>query len=404
MISSEVQRTLVKSPPELWAELSNPEALARHLGELGEIRIVRVDPEKSVEWEAENTTGKVSISASGWGTRVTLEVTREHVPAEEPAAQAASAPAEAAEPLPEAAEPQPDAVEPLPEPVEPVSDAPEPLPHAPEPHLDPEPACEATGPVPEGVPHVPEPGGEPDLRSDGELEDLGYGEAEDEDPEAIVAVSPAVAATAAGERAAALAASEPEEPESVEPPKTGRRGFFARLFGRRSRTADVAGVRVSIAVEEPVTPSHEPDALEYEEEDTAPLPATGAELPPAAEDTEPVSVDGYEPGEDRVAVQAHTHTAVTLAVDPAPETSGDGDHGLEASGPAAGQPPALPDEEPPEIVADGEPPEAGADAGVPDLAAELRAAEEAMERQITDVLTGVLDRLGAAHHRPFSRA
>ena len=41
MISSEVQRTLVKSPPELWAELSDPAALARHLGELGEIRIVR---------------------------------------------------------------------------------------------------------------------------------------------------------------------------------------------------------------------------------------------------------------------------------------------------------------------------------------------------------------------------
>ena len=52
MISSEVQRTLVKSPPELWAELSDPDALARHLGELGEIRITRVEPEEKVEWEA----------------------------------------------------------------------------------------------------------------------------------------------------------------------------------------------------------------------------------------------------------------------------------------------------------------------------------------------------------------
>ena len=42
MISTEVQRTLVKSPPELWAELSDPAALARHLGDLGEIRITRV--------------------------------------------------------------------------------------------------------------------------------------------------------------------------------------------------------------------------------------------------------------------------------------------------------------------------------------------------------------------------
>jgi hypothetical protein len=77
MISSEVQRTLVKSPPELWAELSDPAALARHLGELGEIRITRTEPEKTVEWEAENTTGTVSIQASGWGTRVTLSVTKE---------------------------------------------------------------------------------------------------------------------------------------------------------------------------------------------------------------------------------------------------------------------------------------------------------------------------------------
>jgi len=44
MISSEVQRTLVKSPPELWAELSDPAALARHLGELGEIKIIRIEP------------------------------------------------------------------------------------------------------------------------------------------------------------------------------------------------------------------------------------------------------------------------------------------------------------------------------------------------------------------------
>ena len=50
MISSEVQRTLVKSPPELWTELSDPDALARHLGELGEIRITRTEPEKAAQW------------------------------------------------------------------------------------------------------------------------------------------------------------------------------------------------------------------------------------------------------------------------------------------------------------------------------------------------------------------
>ena len=77
MISSEVQRTLVKSPPELWTELSDPTALARHLSELGEIRITRIEPEKTVEWEAADITGKVLLKPSGWGTKVTLTVARE---------------------------------------------------------------------------------------------------------------------------------------------------------------------------------------------------------------------------------------------------------------------------------------------------------------------------------------
>ena len=72
MISSEVQRTLVKSPPELWSELSDPDALARHLGALGEIRITRAEPESLVEWEADGASGSVRIRPSGWGTRVAL--------------------------------------------------------------------------------------------------------------------------------------------------------------------------------------------------------------------------------------------------------------------------------------------------------------------------------------------
>ena len=75
-VSTEVQRTLVKSPPELWSELSNPDALARHLSELGEIRITAVEPETKVEWEAEGASGIVQLKQSGWGTKVTLSVTR----------------------------------------------------------------------------------------------------------------------------------------------------------------------------------------------------------------------------------------------------------------------------------------------------------------------------------------
>jgi hypothetical protein len=83
MVIAEAERTLVKSPPELWSELSDPTALARHLGELGEIRIVRTQPEQSVEWEAqEHTRGTVEIKPSGWGTKVTLSVTIEQPRAE----------------------------------------------------------------------------------------------------------------------------------------------------------------------------------------------------------------------------------------------------------------------------------------------------------------------------------
>jgi hypothetical protein len=66
-------RTLVKSPPELWAECSDAASLARHLNQsFGEIRITRLEPESSVVWEGERASGTVRIEPSGWGTRVTL--------------------------------------------------------------------------------------------------------------------------------------------------------------------------------------------------------------------------------------------------------------------------------------------------------------------------------------------
>jgi hypothetical protein len=38
------------------------------------------------------------------------------------------------------------------------------------------------------------------------------------------------------------------------------------------------------------------------------------------------------------------------------------------------------------------------------LSSELRTAEETTEEHVRMVLTSVLDRLGSAHHRPFSRS
>ena len=66
------KRTLVKSPPELWSELSEVERLARHLGAFGEIKITKLEPERTVAWEGESASGTVSIEPSGWGTKVIL--------------------------------------------------------------------------------------------------------------------------------------------------------------------------------------------------------------------------------------------------------------------------------------------------------------------------------------------
>jgi hypothetical protein len=142
-VSTEVQRTLVKSPPELWAELSDPEALGRHLGELDGVRITRTVPETLLEWEAEAASGAVQLKASGFGTRVVLSLTRDV--SEPPAAAKPEPEAVVEEPEPEpepvAAEPEPESVaaEPKPEPAaaepepEPVAAEPEPEPAAAEP-------------------------------------------------------------------------------------------------------------------------------------------------------------------------------------------------------------------------------------------------------------------------------
>jgi hypothetical protein len=279
MVSSEVQRTLVKSPPELWAELSDPAALARHLGELGEIRIVRTDPESTVEWAAENTTGTVSIKPSGWGTKVTLSVTRE---------------------MPEAAA----------------------QPQAP-------PETEAPGP---GV--AAEPVTIAGATSEAEPTALGT------ETEAETTAKPEPAPETAD-----VPHIEPQ-PESEPDP---RRGFFARLFGRRRKTE--------------LPPSFgQPDAFAAVTNALAPE-TFAAEHPFAV-------VPSVQPAPAQPAPEQ-------TAPDPPP-----------ASDPAAPEP----------IARDIQTAQAD---GIP---AELMAAEEAGAEEVTAVLTAVLDRLGAAHHRPFSRS
>jgi hypothetical protein len=137
----EAKRTLVKSPPELWAELSDMSALARHLGEFGEIRITRTEPETVVEWEGDLASGSVRLEPSGWGTKVTLTALPVMVdpPPPEP------------EPEPEP-DPDPEPDPPRPRfwarlwrrrPPEPPPEAPEPEPVAATPPPEPLPAIEA---------------------------------------------------------------------------------------------------------------------------------------------------------------------------------------------------------------------------------------------------------------------
>jgi hypothetical protein len=409
MISSEVQRTLVKSPPELWAELSSPDGLARHLGELGEIRITATEPESRVEWQAENTTGTVLIKPSGWGTKVTLSVTRELAPPAPQAAADADAPA-----------PEPPREDHLPAPgADPQPDAPAAgaeLPQAPDAAVE---TAGATGAeLQEGVqetdeaatprPHA-EPAGEILLRPHTAA---GRWEAQavwHEQAAAFPERPPAQAQRPAhplpeAEAQAPAACDGPgfEEPEGAAP--APRPGFFARLFRRR-------GAAPAIEVPE-AEPETDPPADER----------VGDGLPedafaPGEPAAEVVAEVGGERDEDATeapdagAIATPSPTAVAAALEevPAPEPPAESDPGPDEA--QWGQPPRElpnaaegrePESEPPPAAAERPAPAAEHDGA--GISAELAAAEEAATADVTAVLTAALDRLGAAHHRPFSRA
>jgi hypothetical protein len=105
------KRTLVKSQPELWEELSELERLAKHLGAFGEIKITKLEPEHTVAWEGQCACGTVSIEPSGWGTKVTLTaaLVEDGDPPEQEEPVGAAGGGE--EPAPDAADAAADAVE-----------------------------------------------------------------------------------------------------------------------------------------------------------------------------------------------------------------------------------------------------------------------------------------------------
>jgi len=72
MERSTAQRRPVTSPPELWAEVSDGDALGRRLAQFGAIRITRCEPETTVAWEGDRASGTVELAAAGLRTSVTL--------------------------------------------------------------------------------------------------------------------------------------------------------------------------------------------------------------------------------------------------------------------------------------------------------------------------------------------
>ena len=68
MATYEVSRTLVKSPPELWAELEGD-----RLGTaVGAVNVRATEPEREIAWEADGAAGLARLEPSSWGTKVTL--------------------------------------------------------------------------------------------------------------------------------------------------------------------------------------------------------------------------------------------------------------------------------------------------------------------------------------------
>ena len=67
MPTVELERTLVKSPPELWDELASEQALGRWLGQ---VRVSAAEPPHRLEWDSDIAHGVIELEASGWGTKV----------------------------------------------------------------------------------------------------------------------------------------------------------------------------------------------------------------------------------------------------------------------------------------------------------------------------------------------
>jgi hypothetical protein len=358
MTSAQVQRTLVKSPPELWAELSDPASLARHLGELGEIRITRVEPEHKVEWTADHASGSVLIKPSAWGTRVTLTASREH--SGDPRCAAAAAPGALASVRPT---PPPQFAPGRSGPALPALEA-SPPPASPSAQPPLEGAAALTAPAESAIASQRDPATAPAERAAA----AEPATSTRDDTSAPTRDRPAARRDHAGTSTQAPAAPEPvapegppgREPTAPEPAGDSRRGFFARLL-HRLRGAEPVGVstHANDPPQQAALAAHEP------------LSTTARAPSPALDRGD----------DDSLESRAEEPQPAVPAPEPTPEAATAQTLDKPMDGPASAQ--QLPSQR-----------EGGA---APPASAEAPADD------VTAVLNSVLDRLGAAHHRPFSR-
>ena len=78
MPTVELERSMVKSAPELWDELVSQASLSRWLGE---VRVSAADPPNRLEWDTRGASGVIELESSGWGTKVRVKAEMDRAPA-----------------------------------------------------------------------------------------------------------------------------------------------------------------------------------------------------------------------------------------------------------------------------------------------------------------------------------
>jgi uncharacterized protein YndB with AHSA1/START domain len=78
-----IERTLVKSPPELWELVDNPELMGRWSAGLAgtpgvaEVNVLEREPGERLVWEAADGDARIELvlAEKGWGTNVSIRIT-----------------------------------------------------------------------------------------------------------------------------------------------------------------------------------------------------------------------------------------------------------------------------------------------------------------------------------------